>query len=529
MNRVLVALLAVVAMTGAGPARAGPLATDGDPEIQTWWGSAGAVPIASQGGALWSEIVVDLQPVKAVHGHLELSEVARGAPNERVVDRRDVDLTPNTPSRVHLPARVDRSYRVRLVGDHGEHLWHSTVALRGNWGPLVVALGVESPLLPRNAYIAGEGATALHAMPRFSETYESVTLFFTSSTTLAELDEAACAPLVSWIRSGGSLVVVESDDGSLARARCGLGPLERSSTLIEGTPFGLGQVITTEADVLTSRPQQIEMLSTTAATWRPDRYPGDRAYLPPVDHSARLALAGILITIFGVLVGPVSWLRQRRRQTPSVHVPVAVVSLATFGGMVLVGSVFAPRPHTTTHVLREFISGQPKGRATHTRVFHAPSGPVRTRQAHAGALLGGYASDARSDFRLEPDGTIVLNEGNPPVSDHVYLVESIEEDLPGPITIGCTPDVCTIDNATGAPLHDAQLYLPSRGIFELGTVDRTRRVELHTKATSPSIGSDERHAFLLSSGAHVSFVGAHHNQPTAWIGVTCSHGCETAR
>jgi hypothetical protein len=496
------------------------------PNAHAAWLQGEAQPITGDtGGATWTEIVVTLHANGAPsHGTLELHEVVDK--EERLLSSSDVDVTaPST--RFQIPVLSGRTYRVRFVDPRHVTTWESVVAPRGSGARrLVFYLQSEPRPAFGQDYDYVRTVVPLAALPRSQWTYDGAEVLFLSSQSFATIEPAACDPLVEWIRSGGALAVIDSDDETTTAGACGL------TIRHEGVAFGSGHVVRGKKSLLVE-PERLEELYMLAGGRGIDPYPRV-SFIGHPNHAPRIAVAGILLAALAVVVGPGFFLYARRRKKAAQLFPaLAVVSVGGLFAMVAIGCAFAPKAHTTTSSLRTFTSGEVRGRITQARVFHSPSGPIYVTRALEHSLLGDDVYDARAVYRVDTDGTIVLNEHRPRATDYVYLVESATDRLAAPIALSCSASACTIENKSGIVLEHARLYIEGRGFFDIGSVAAAPQTVSFVDRSDPYPGSWDvpAEAFVQRSAGRVGFVGWQSTDPSSSvaIAVTCTTGCEAAR
>jgi hypothetical protein len=479
-----------------------------------------------------TEIVVRITNDRApVSGRVEVVALGRGHwsyGDGPIVERRPLTLQSGVTV-AHIPVLADHEYSVRFVSDDDRLLWQRRVIMWSSGRSAMVVrddIGGEVPMADPQGWIAQP--ILLRALPRTAHGYDGAGLLVLRARTLERAEEEACAPLSGWMRDGGMLVVVTEDSAprETVVARCGIGEVTN-----EARAFGAGRVVSVPIGRLSQSSTMVELKARSAPRpMRPSTQ--DLVIIDRPTYATRGALAALVLVAFGIAAGPVVFFRTRRRGKKSRFLPIlAGSSFAGFGAMVGIGCAFGPKPHTETSIIRDFESGVTTGRIVQTRAFHRPTGVVHTNRALPGSLLGDGSDDLHGAFEVERDGTLVLNRKEPRFEDYVYVVETSSDRLPGPITITCSNSTCTIDNASGAPLERAQLYVTARGVYDVGTCGRTTTVNLDDVSRRKDLlytGVPAR--WFSHNGASVALAGWQPRDGTpSMIAVACVTGCEAAR
>ena len=507
----------------------------------------GAGPILAHGASSSTELRVHVA-VASGSGAALRSVVASGwvllhdvsEPGARTVYSTHV----TTPVDLRVKARAGRRYQVEFMPDEPASRFtrHTTTTEMPSAKPALV-LAVELPVTIAQLVTSCADCPPVEStageLPHFVDSYDNVAMTLLSPARLDRDNPAECAALTTWVQRGGTLlfVVPASDarrEGGAARSLgCGLGTLPRLGEDLVTERRGSGTVAFVRAEVLDVRPKAVRVLASASSLAR--RTHATPASLTSVRRFGHIAegpwLFGAASALFAFALVGVP-LAARARRAPPLHRRLAW--LPAFAALALsllltLGAFARPTPGETLLAVHEHTSGVVGGRASVAHGFVRPHGVVRSKPLFMGGTLSevdDYALADRGHFRVERDGTVLLNEGKG--RDFVYYVESSAVDLRGPITISCSKTECTVDNQSGHELLDAELVLPRRGQIALGRVDK--------RATAPmarlrEFRSDEERPDLVQVGVPAVLVAEQRPYRTyaRTVRVTCSHDCEAAR
>ncbi len=527
----------------------------------------------------WTELIVEATTYgTGFQGWFELRTVT--SDEVVLVDARQrLDVATNQTLQLQLPIQADSGNRGHMIAVFAGELplddaaakaakpvFVESVRVGFAGGNLVVTADVHGMSVPQSGFPTCRECprptfvTAGNHFPLETATYDNVRMFVMQGARLDStprsvgprtVSAAECLPLREWVERGGSLIVVEPDyvrANARAVLRCGLGD-SAVTAFADSTPerrFGNGRIVFVSSAILDSAEgtRAIGRLYADAVASQIQPY----AFVDPARFGRMrggrwLAATGAGLFAFSLFSGPLLFRALRRRKTPERALTLLpIASVAMLALLLGLAALARPAKGESRVAVFEYASGQRGGRATVARGFLRPDGVVRTSRILPGSSIetadNAYELDGRDHYRVDTDGTIVLNEDRPK-SDFVVLVETGSHTLPGPITIACTHDLCTIENESGADLEDTSLIVGNRGYVHAGRVGRHASIPIKAFRDRAELADDDAAAFDSAEvrsalgSASVLLIAAQRPSSSGELArrvrVTCSTGCEGAR
>lgn len=209
-----------------------------------------------------------------------------------------------------------------------------------------------------------------------------------------------------------------------------------------------------------------------------------RKALDPNEHFRfGLAFAAGLLCIYAILVGPVLFMRAKKRGSALAPYLVApVLSGATFMAIIATGSISRGLSGGVRRItLSEQASGDDRGSEVVYRGFYPPSSSnMRVAAAKPGALLdlGLSDADAIGDETLEWNGLGkgAVDPGAPMAFNDVrtrpwrtFIAREFSRyETKGSVTLEYTGSDVKVINRTAETIHNAFVSIPHNGVYYLG-------------------------------------------------------------
>ncbi len=196
-----------------------------------------------------------------------------------------------------------------------------------------------------------------------------------------------------------------------------------------------------------------------------------RALDPNENFRAALGIAAILLVLYSIVAGPVSFLRASRKGkpfSPLLFAPVA--SLAAFFAIVAVGLVARGWRGRARHLaIVETGSGAARGAVRRFRGFFTSESRALT-VASEGALgvlsiasADSASSQAKSILAVDRDGVTLEDVGALPWQTIVVQEDGFYE-LKGPVSLVPMGNTFDVENHTGRTLKNVLVHVPSDGV-----------------------------------------------------------------
>lgn len=285
---------------------------------------------------------------------------------------------------VHVPVLADREYATRFVTAGERLVWRRRVMVwQSGRAAMVLPEGIGNHTVIPDWFSPGVSAqpATIHTLPRTHHGYDGASFLLLHAQSLERIEEEACAPLVSFIRDGGTVAVVtdEAVQETVVR-RCDIGVVTTSLRTL-----GAGRIVAAPGGRFTGTETSAAIRAQVVG--RHVRASArDLVVIERPTYATRGALAALVLVAFGIVTGPMLFFRIRRREKKTRFLPIlAGASFGGFAAMVGIGCAFGPRTHTETTIIRDFPSGATSGRIVETRVFHRPKGVVKTSASRTSA------------------------------------------------------------------------------------------------------------------------------------------------
>lgn len=229
----------------------------------------------------------------------------------------------------------------------------------------------------------------------------------------------------------------------------------------------------------------IDMVQTAWDRQAPRAFPtgsGDRRYLysrtdevrraldPNENFRPALGFAAVLLVIYSIVVGPVTFLRAQKRGKPLSPLKWAPLwSAAAFASIVVVGlAVKGLRGRSRRISLTEVGAGMTRGSVTRFRGFYtSETKALSVAATDRSNVLDVMSSDsvmgADAVMRLDRGGAVLENITSLPWQTLVVREDGFR-DLKGAVTISGTGTALTAQNHTGQTIKDALFYVPGDGV-----------------------------------------------------------------
>ena len=195
-----------------------------------------------------------------------------------------------------------------------------------------------------------------------------------------------------------------------------------------------------------------------------------RALDPNENFRPALGFAAVLLVIYSIVVGPVTFLRAQRKGTPLSPLKWAPLwSAATFASLVVVGlAVKGLRGRSRRVSLTEIGSGMTRGSITRFRGFYtSETKALSVAATDRSDVLDVMSSDsvmgADAVMRLDRGGSVLENITSLPWQTLVIREDGFR-DLKGSVTLAGTGTALTAQNHTGQTIKDVLFYVPGDGI-----------------------------------------------------------------
>ncbi len=197
-----------------------------------------------------------------------------------------------------------------------------------------------------------------------------------------------------------------------------------------------------------------------------------RALDPNENFRPALGFAAILLVLYSVLVGPVSFIRSSRRGKPlRPLVLTPILSAATFGLIVGVGLIVKGWRGRARHLaLLETAAGSTRGGIVRFRGFYTSetrtlSIPATDRSATVDVMSSDSAMDDAAVLRVDRNGLSLENIRSLPWQTLVVREHGFT-DLKGPVVVKTSKSGgLDVTNKTGSTLLDALVYAPGDGVY----------------------------------------------------------------
>jgi hypothetical protein len=254
--------------------------------------------------------------------------------------------------------------------------------------------------------------------------YQEATLVLASDKEISALTPAARAALVSWVKLGGRLALVDTHTAALADIPHKAGPSSlgagRVLTLSPNEPHASFLQLSEEVRAALESPRT----GVLASSGRGYELDSMRRALDPNEHfRPALGAAALLLVIYAIVVGPVLYRRARRRQKPlEVLVTIPVASVVAFGlilGIGLLSKGIHGRSRRLTFV--ELGNGEEAGPSRIYRAFystHSTTVDIEPATPFSLPRLAIASSNSRGDhgetLLLTGDKSVLRNVTLPP-------------------------------------------------------------------------------------------------------------------
>lgn len=400
----------------------------------------------------WTEIVTEVRAVRtAFDGEvtLEVERYSSSSPDSHVLARTPVHVPAGATKRVILPLQLRHrnggDLRVLVKNAYGQVVQRESPILNGTHAPLFTALD-ESLSLSQlkstpihtgtgsRAYDGGERLMTSHAqvdpatgrpvLPTRASSYHHVTVAGISAKSLGALEPAERDALFTWIRAGGSLVVVRAPAEAVAPYVVGDAPRAVSVRVGAGEVHVLSSETPAHDTWLDGR-----IVSIVASRWGVRQTPmplgGGSAMMSQYDAVRRLldpnegfrpalGFAALALVGYAALVGPLAYAFARRRRRPFLPLlTTPALSIGAFATVVGVGLATKGVHGRAMHfAFVEVDSGNTAGTVRHFRTFYTGSAKDLTVKPLAEASV---LDAARDDLAV---GTLEIREGGA-VLEHV--------------------------------------------------------------------------------------------------------------
>lgn len=392
----------------------------------------------------WTEIVTEVRALGAAFDGEVTLEVERysSTPDSHVLARTPVHVPAGATRRVMLPVQLRHrgggDLRVLVRNAQGQVVQRESPILNGTHGPLFTALDDSLSLgqlkstpihtsPSSRAYDGGERMMTSHVqvdrttgrpvLPTRASSYHHVTAAGISAKSLTALEPAERDALFTWIRAGGSLVVVRAPAEAVAPYVGADGPRMVSVRVGAGEVHVLSSESPLHDDWLDGR-----IVSIVASRWgirsTPMPLGGGSAMMSQYDAVRRLldpnegfrpalGFAALALVGYAALVGPLAYAFARRRRRPFLPLlTTPALSIGAFATVVGVGLATKGVHGRAMHfAFVEVDSGNTAGTVRHFRTFYTGNAKNLTVKPLAQASV---LDAARDDLAV---GTLEIREG----------------------------------------------------------------------------------------------------------------------
>ncbi len=228
----------------------------------------------------------------------------------------------------------------------------------------------------------------------------------------------------------------------------------------------------------------VDMVQTGWDRQAPRAFPtgaGDRRYLynrsdevrraldPNENFRPALGFAAILLVVYSIVVGPITFLRAQKKGTPLAPLKWAPLwSMAAFASIVVVGlAVKGLRGRSRRLSLTELGAGTTRGSVTRFRGFYTSETKALSVAATDRSTVLDVSSDgvmgANAVMRLDRGGSILENITSLPWQTMVVREDGFR-DLKGAVAITGVSPALSATNHTGQAIDDALFYVPGDGV-----------------------------------------------------------------
>jgi hypothetical protein len=198
-----------------------------------------------------------------------------------------------------------------------------------------------------------------------------------------------------------------------------------------------------------------------------------RALDPNENFRLALGIAAILLVLYSIVAGPVTFLRAAKKGTPLAPLKwVPIFSAITFGAIVLVGLAGKGWRGRGRHIsLVETGAGVSRGAIRRFRgFFTSESRSLSIAATDQGSLLkvagtnDFMAADEQSALKVDRNGATLENITSLPWQT-IVVQEDGFHDFKGGVSVLSTPDGSVdVINHTGKTLKDVMVYVPADGV-----------------------------------------------------------------